>query len=271
MQTNESLMPSTQIERYNYDAIKQKCKQAGEHISTTAIVVYLNEKVFPSRAMNEAEFNRKFAEYWTLIVDAYFAATAGTSSIAMREARIIFLEKFGAISVNEILEAARQYASGDLNIDIKTFGQFTVKNFTDLISAYKKKRDIIQASLQDADKETALKAQEAERNKAKDAFVLYSRKWLSEQLANKTISSWSDVPYSIALHLSKMLPERNELREEAVKLHRKMLIDTPYDRGRRLMGKQLQAAIESPDPAAIETIYIRLLTYTYINNETSNI
>lgn len=125
-----------------------------------------------------------------------YGARVGASVMVYRECLAVMQQKFAHLGVDEIREAYRANAAGELNTGGKGEmygGEFNAANFTAIIAAYSEKRRVVVAQYTNAlhEAEQAAKA-EARRLEQKEAFEANFQNIL-KGIAEKA-EGWQDCP-----------------------------------------------------------------------------
>lgn len=165
---------------------------------------------------------RVLAQQLPFIAQEYGARTAILPHVQSECIRLI-LEKFGHIGFNEIREAYRLYASGEIRIKGGEMygGEFNAGQLGKVLSAYNEHRKQIIAAYTEALHVTAEEIEEAKRaEESRMRFEAKFREWLKKAKAEQT--DWRDIPayyYDAAMNrgLIEFKPgEKRQIWEDAL-------------------------------------------------------
>lgn len=129
----------------------------------------------------------------------YFNASVEQSKEAFIEVVEIIKQKFSGLSLNEIGEAFRMAAAGELgDVNFAAYGGvFTVPIFTDILTKFSKRRNEVAMAIYraNADLEEKAKADESVRKKADEFLAMLVHQHETEQNGNHKYKSYKDVPH----------------------------------------------------------------------------
>ena len=141
-------------------------------------------------------------QIYYLVVDIakkYFNASVEISNTAFIEVVDIIFQKFSTLSANELGEAFRMAAAGELGeVNFAAYGGvFTVPNFTDILTKFTKKRQEVAMAIYRAnqDLEEKVKADELVKQKADEYLAMLVHRHETEQNGNHDYKTYNDVPH----------------------------------------------------------------------------
>jgi hypothetical protein len=162
----------------------------------------------PIRKMPQEDFSIKFAQEWDVCMGAYFQLSIAEkeNDFVFRECMDLMQRNHKGLSVLEFREACKQLVSGELGIEINTYGKFTAEHFSQIMAAYDRKGNIIRmAILRQRDQKTAEQEAEEKRKKA-EIFSEVVSEWWRNQIFECTYKRWEDLPTGHCMELLKTLP-----------------------------------------------------------------
>jgi len=135
----------------------------------------------------------------TVIGKNYFNASVDSNKSAFTEVVGVIMQKFSGLSLNEIGEAFRMAAAGELgDVNFAAYGGvFTVPIFTDILTKFSKRRNEVAMAIYraNADLEEKAKADESVRKKADEFLAMLVHQHETEQNGNHKYKSYKDVPH----------------------------------------------------------------------------
>ena len=135
----------------------------------------------------------------TVIGKNYFNASVDSNKSAFTEVVGVILQKFNGLSLDEVGEAFRMAASGELGeVNFAAYGGvFTVPNFTDILTKFSKKRNEVAMAIYRAnsDLEEKAKADELVKQKQDEYLAMLVHRHEAEQNGNHDYKSYKDVPH----------------------------------------------------------------------------
>lgn len=225
----------------------------------------------PAKNLSDDIFTREFAKALTIVIDAYFGATNGTSIITIQECADIFRQKYNNLAIDEIKLAARYSVEDELK-NKTYFGQFTCALFVEIMSRYIQYRLSIKKALK-----TALNAKlENEQNmqteiKKKIEFEKLANHWINERLKQNDIHDYKEIPFAMANYWYQRIEQDNKLKWYSMDLAKQEMENERVDnfyKGNLLKADHIYRALNNKNQDAIvsyaKPIYMRLLVLNYI-------
>jgi len=150
---------------------------------------------------NDPKQKAKVKIYYLVIDIAkkYFNASVDGCKDVFTEVVNIIFQKFGTLSANELGEAFRMAAAGELGeVNFAAYGGvFTVPNFTDILTKFTKKRQEVAMAIYRADQDLQekVKADELVKQKADEYLAVLVHRHEVEQNGNHDYKTYNDVPH----------------------------------------------------------------------------
>lgn len=258
-----------------------KIRSKGIDASKSEIALIRQALNNPVRLMKEDEFASKFIEYFLMLTEAYFGAK-NNSEPTIFSCMELMRYKFSHLALSEINEAARQYSSGNLGINIVAYnGIFTASMFGELLSAYCSRRDKIKMAIAEEQLKQQREIQHEEESKIKAIeFKKFAEDWFYEQVQNLTFKRWIELPYGICLALTDMdnidIDIRNEcfqIAKNEIENEKRLHLENGNVDSYRQLNRIIEG-IESGNNTAkgelitrAKSIYPRLYVWKRLNNE----
>jgi hypothetical protein len=232
---------------------------------------------FPIKKMEAQLARRKFYEVLTVIIQVYFGADKNTPDEVFSECYDRMIKDYGSISIEEVREAHAESSKNAL----KAFGgMYTVNMFSEIMYAWKIKRNKLIAAIDATERSYEVQEQELAEAKRKE-FTKYCHDWLTSQKSNPSVKTYAELNLGMCNELiqSGMVKgQRKDLwdkaKVEAVKelesdRDNAMFNKGDYDKVKAfnsILSKITEHNYPSDMKGRTEAIYARLLVFDSIEN-----
>lgn len=248
-----------------------KGKIGNDYSKDLIIESVIKAEYYPAKSLTDNDFNNQFAKQLSIVIDAYFGATNGTSIITIQECAEIFKEKYSYLGIEEVKMAARY--SVDNQLQNKTyFGQFTCALFVEMMNKYVSHRLTIRNALKTALNEKLIFEENNRIAMEKEKqFEIIANDWLNQRLSLNDIQKYSDIPFAMANYWHKKFEERKDLKKLAIEYAKNELGEernVKFYSGDRIRADHIYRILNGNNNNELinhaKPIYMRLLVMDYI-------
>ena len=233
---------------------------------------------FPIKKMEAQLARRKFYEVLTVIIQVYFGADKNTPDEVFSECYDRMIKDYGSISIEEVREAHAESSKNAL----KAFGgMYTVNMFSEIMYAWKIKRNKLIAAIDATERSHEVQEEELAEAKRKE-FTKYCYDWLTSQQSNPTVKSYAELNLGMCNELIQsgaVQGKRKDLwdkaKSEAIKQLTADRDEAMYDTNdfnkvrafNSIISKITEHNYPSDMKGRTEAIYARLLVFDAINKK----
>jgi hypothetical protein len=231
----------------------------------------------PAKNLKVTELKNQFAREITIIIDAYFGATNGTSVITIQECLEIFMENYMDLSIFELKNAAKYLTFNQLQKEVKNktfYGQFTCSLFVEMIEKYLLyRKKVLMIMREKENQEEALKKQQQKDEKLKLDFIQIAKSWIDGRKKLNDLKNYEEIPIAMAIHFGKTLPENEKLKNESLEITINEIKNQRVDKfmsGNKIKANELMFILERNNENELKqysnSIYLRLKVFHHIKN-----